>query len=250
MTLAVTTTRADGSDYNPQKKSFTWSYSRLKNFETCPKRHWHIDVLPKDHPQKVTEPESEALQYGNLVHTIMAQYISRGTVMPPVHEPKLKPFADAVFTVKGKDVRGYGAKVEVEQKYAITRDFGPTGYFDKDVWFRGIGDVIWTLGPVAYIGDWKSGKIVEDSQQLALMAACMFAHHPQIQKVKAEFIWLKEEATTAAEIHRQDMPGIWNNLWPRIAALETAYSTTSYPAKPGGLCRRWCPVTQCPHNGT
>ena len=28
-----------------------------------------------------------------------------------------------------------------------------------------------------------------------------------------------------------------------------AYDTTTYPAKPGPLCRRYCPVAACPHHG-
>jgi hypothetical protein len=226
-------------------KPFTWSYSRLRNFETCPKRHWHLD-LKKD----VKEEESEALLYGNVVHKVLAQRIEHGTVLPPFHKDKLEPWVDRVFTFKGKDVRQLpNLKVLVEQKFAITEDFAPTGYFDKDVWFRGIGDVIWMVGPIAYIGDWKTGKIVEDSQQLFLTAACMFAHYPELQVVRSEFLWLKEDATTGADVKRSDLPAGWNNLWPRITALKEANDTQNYPAKPGPLCRKWCPVKQCPHWG-
>src|SRR5205807_2231069 len=97
-------------------------------------------------------------------------------------------------------VEGFGAKhvvttrhgspnvrILVEQQLAINADFGPVPWFDSAAWFRGIGDVIKIVGPVALIVDWKTGKIVEDSQQLALMAACVFAHHPEVQKVRSEF---------------------------------------------------------------
>jgi hypothetical protein len=240
--IAVTTARRDGGVI---KKQFSWSYSRLKNFETCPKRHWHIDIQ-KD----VKEEESEALTYGNNVHTVMAHYIEKGTQMPPVLEPKLKPWADKVFEFKGIDVRTKGAKVFVEQKLAITEDFAACEFFDKQAWFRGIGDVMWTLGPLGYIGDWKTGKIVEDSQQLFLMAQCMFARHPELQIIRSAFIWLKDDADTTADIKRSDLAKGWANLLPRVAALKQAHDTTNYPARPGGLCRKWCPVTQCPHHGS
>lgn len=231
-------------------KPFTWSYSRLKNFEACPKRHWHIDVLPKGHPDKVVEPKSEQLEYGDLVHKIMEQYIDKGIVMPPYHEPKLKPAADRALTYKGKDVRELGAKVMVEQKFAITEELKATTYFADDVWFRGIGDLVWILGGAAYIGDWKTGKVQEDSKQLALMAQCIFSHHPEVKVCKSEFVWLKENTETTAVIRREDMPLIWAELLPRVEASKHAYNTTSYPAKPGPFCARWCPVSQCPHNGS
>ena len=97
--------------------------------------------------------------------------------------------------------------------------------------------------------DWKTGKIIEDGSQLALMAQCVFAHHPDVQKIRTEFVWLKEDATTRADFTREDMPKIWNGLLPRVQQLEAAAIAVNYPPKPGPLCRRWCPVTQCPHNG-
>lgn len=242
--MQVTTTRRDGSAYAPAKKAFAWSYSRLKNFEACPRKHLEVDIL-----KTIKEEESEQLKYGDTVHQVMHQYIAKGTVMPPLLEKELKPWAEHVFQFRGVDVRTKGAKVEVEQKYAITEDFGPCEFFAKNAWFRGIGDVIWMLGPVAYIGDWKTGKVLDDSQQLALMAACVFAHYPQVQIVRSSFIWLKEDCETVKDFKRDEMAAMWAGLWPRIEALKTAHETNQYPERPGGLCRRWCPVKTCPHNG-
>jgi hypothetical protein len=81
------------------------------------------------------------------------------------------------------------------------------------------------------------------------MAACVFAHYPAVMKVRSMFAWLKEDAETTQDFHRNDMPAMWRHLWPRIEALKNAYENTIFPPKPGGLCKRYCPVTQCPHNG-
>ena len=51
-------------------KPFAWSYSRLKNFESCPKRHWHLDIQ-KD----IKEEEGEALLWGNVVHKALADRV-------------------------------------------------------------------------------------------------------------------------------------------------------------------------------
>jgi hypothetical protein len=233
--MQIVTTRSDGSAV---KKPFTWSYSRLKNFESCPKRHFHIDI-----EKSVKEEESEQLLWGNEVHDALAKRLKSKTTLP-VPMRSYEPWCVKIEKEPGE--------ILVEQKLAIRKDFGPTTFFAKDVWFRAVGDVIKLSpsGAVALIADWKTGKIVEDSQQLALSAACVFAHYPSVQAVRSEFIWLKEDATTRGTFKRSDMPGMWRGLWPRIEALEAAHDACNYPPKPGSLCRKWCPVSKCPHHGT
>jgi hypothetical protein len=216
-------------------KPFTWSYSKLKNFETCPKRHFHIDV-----ERTVKEADSEQLKWGNAVHSAAAKHLGSGVSLPTGFDV-LRPYCERLVTTPGN--------ILVEQKLALNRDFGATTYFAPDVWFRAVGDVIKIQGSVALTLDWKTGKIVEDSVQLALTAACIFAQYPEVQKIRSAFIWLKESAETEEDFVRADMPNLWRALWPRIEALERAYTLTEYPAKPGFLCRKWCPIKRCPHNG-
>jgi hypothetical protein len=251
MNLQATTTR-----YTPvASKPFAWSYTKLKNFEACPKRHYHVDVLPKGHPDKVVEEESDALKYGNTVHMVMDQYLRKGIVMPPVLEPELLPWIERVFTYKtaanpqGRDVRSLGAKIHAEQQLAINKDFAPVEWFAKDAWYRNKVDVMWELGPVGGVIDWKTGKVLEDSVQLMLAAATTFAHYPHLQVIRSTFAWLAEDATTDVDIPRERLPELWSNIWERIETLKHAHETTSYPARPNRLCRKWCPVKQCPHHG-
>jgi len=232
--------------HSPAKaKPFAWSYTKLKNFESCPKRHYHLEVV-KD----VKEEESEQLRYGNVIHKILDQYIRHGTALPPVHEPHLRPWVDQVFTFRGNDVRRHGAVVTAEQQLAINKDFGPCEWFGRDAWYRAKVDVMWRLGPVAGIIDWKTGKVVEDSVQLSLAAACAFSHYPELKVIRSTFAWLAEDdAMTHCDIRRDELPELWSSLWSRIELLKHAYETVSYPPTPCRLCRAWCPVKQCPHHG-
>lgn len=231
----VTTTFHGGVSIKP----FAWSYSKLKNFESCPKRHFEVDIA-----KSVREEESEHLSYGNAVHTALAGRIAGGRALPPGMEALEKWCARVLG-----DGAPQAATILVEQKLAIKKDFTACTWFAKDTWFRGVADVLKIQGPVALAIDWKTGKILEDGVQLALMAACIFAHHEAVQKIRTEFIWLKEDATSRVDFAREDMAKMWQGVWPRIAQLEHAHSTQSYPAKPGRLCRRWCPVTACEHHG-
>lgn len=235
-------------------KPFSFSYSKIKNFETCPKRYYHVDFLPKGHPDKVREEDSEQLQWGNIVHKSLAEAISNGEEKPlPKTMTRYQGWVDKMVTGRGNP----NVRILVEQQLAIDENFGPTSWFDSDAlrkglmppWYRGIGDVIKIVGPVALVVDWKTGKILEDSQQLALMAACVFAHYPEVMKVRSEFVWLMHDAETRKDFHRNDMPEMWRHLWPRIEALKNAHNTITFPTKPSGLCGRYCPVRSCPENG-
>jgi hypothetical protein len=216
-------------------KPFTWSYSRLKNFETCPKRNWHMDIA-KD----VKEDESDALLWGNEAHAILAKRLSKKVPLPP---------GFGGYEKWCRRIESIGGELYVEQKLGLTRAFGPSGYFDRGIWFRSIADAMVLKGAVAYAGDWKTGKVLNDSVQNVLVAACVFAHRPEIRAVHTEFIWLKDDTTTPQVIHRGDMPAFWATMLPRVAALERAHNLTEYPATPNRLCRRWCAVTSCPHHG-
>lgn len=216
-------------------KPFSWSFSRLKNWSSCPKRYHCVDVT-----KQFKEDESEILVWGNLVHEALANYVGKSTPLPKGME-QYQTLADHVRNARGT--------ILVEQKLAITKEFGPCSFFDNNAWFRSVADVLVINGPVAMAIDYKLGKIVEDSQQLALVAACVFAHHQDVRKIRTEFWWLKDDATSRAEFTRDDLPTIWKNILPRVAELEHAHETTTFPPKPGGLCRRYCPVTSCPHHG-
>ena len=237
-------TSFDGTEYKPKPKPFAWSYSKLKNFEVCPKRHYNVDII-----KSFKEEEGEALQWGNMVHKALAARCGAGVALPHTMQGYEK-WCERVT---------YGSNVTIltEQQLAIDEDFAATKWFDSDAkraglalpWYRGIADVLKISGKVALAIDWKTGKVIDDAPQLALLAACIFAHHPQVMKVRSEFIWLKEDASTRNDFERAAMAGIWRGLWPRIEALKHAHETSNYPPKPGFLCRRYCPVTSCPHHG-
>lgn len=237
--MAIVTTR-NGNGLPQAPKPFSWSYSRLKNFEACPKRHFEIDLS-----KNVKEADGEALLWGNAVHNALAARC--GPAQTPLPEG-MKPYEHWA-----QKVLAGGGDIHVEQNMALARDFQACGYFDKGdrpTWFRAKVDFIKIIGDVALIVDWKTGKILEDSQQLALTAACVFAKHPDIAAVRASFVWLKEDAESSETFMKDDMPYMWRNLWPRIEALERAHNEMNYPPIQNRLCRSWCPVTKCPYHGT
>jgi hypothetical protein len=237
--MAMVITTRDGK---PRIKPFTWSYTRLKNFETCPKRHFEMDINPAK-PYKEPDDPGGPLMWGNYVHEKLAARCGPKRETLPV---ELWGYEDWCLKVIGD---ASPSDIEVEQNMALTEDFGPCGFFDQNTWYRAKIDLIKLQGPVALLVDWKTGKILEDSFQLALSAACVFAKYPSVQAVRCAFIWLKEDAESSENFLRSDMPKMWRTLWPRIEALKAAHLGQNYPPVPSRMCRAWCAVKACPNNG-
>mgnify|MGYP001605832782 CR=1 FL=1 len=221
------------------KKLYAWSYSKLKNFEVCPRKHFEVDIAKNFAEGKNDDPNTP-LNWGNRFHEAMA--VSLKTASPlPTEFAAYQPWADRILAGPGE--------LLVEQKYAITRDFKPATYFGSDVWYRGIGDVVRLNGPVALVVDWKTGKVLVDSVQLMLMAQCIFSHYPEVQRVRSEFVWLKDDCTTPEVFSRQEVADNWVGLMERVNLLERADKLQEYPPKPSGLCKSWCPVSSCTYHG-
>jgi hypothetical protein len=215
-------------------KPFTWSYSKYKNYDTCPKRFYEVDIA-----KNFTE-SSEQLIWGNQVHAALANALTKNARLPDGME-SFRHWIDEMIGGPGELV--------VEEKLAITKDFQPTTWFGYDVWFRGVCDVARINGPVALARDWKTGKLQHDSRQLMLMAQCLFVHNPELQRIKTEFVWLKEDCVTVETFNRDTIHKEWIAVFPQVKVMERAAETMTYEPKPGKLCARYCPVVSCAYHG-
>ncbi len=216
-------------------KPVAWSYSRLTNFEQCPKKYWHLTVA-KD----IKEAESEPMRYGKEVHKAIEQRISEGTKFPLhlTHLEKLvAPFASAKGTIL------------VEQQLALNDSLQPTGWFDDDVFCRATLDYAAINGDRALLIDWKTGRISDDFTQQKLVAAVFFVFHPEVETAELAYGWLKSKQFTRDTLRREDVKHVWSGMLRRVKKFQHAYRNDEFPARPSGLCKRHCPVTSCPYHG-
>lgn len=233
----------------PQRKPFTWTYSKLKNFRSCPKRHYHYEIakLLGDMDNAIREDESKELKLGNELHKAMAQRVSKGIPLPTafrVYEEYAQAFLERANRLPNPVIL-------VEQKWAINRDYQLVGYFAKDVWFRQTLDAV-AISKEAGIGlqwDWKTGKPKNDPLQLLLGAAMLFTQYPELDGMLNEFVWLQHGSRTTARLMRADVPQLWAAVLPEVQKMEHAYNNVMYPAQPNALCGNWCQVESCPHHG-
>jgi CRISPR/Cas system-associated exonuclease Cas4 (RecB family) len=218
-------------------KQTAWSYSRLNSFETCPKKFWHLSVK-KD----VFEAESEHMRYGKQVHKALELRIGKTRPLP-LNLRYLEKYASKLASAKGEKV--------TEQQLAIDSQFEPCDWFSKQTWCRAIIDLAIISPPHAVVIDYKTGRISDDFTQLRLAGTLLMLHMPEIQTVDLAFLWTKEKKLTKDErlLHRDDIKNVILDLMPRLKKYEKAHRTESFPARPGGLCKKYCPVKQCPHHG-
>ena len=215
---------------------FTWSYSVLKNFETCPRRYYAYNVA-KD----VSEPQSDEIKQGHSVHLAFKNRVTSGTPLPlgmGMHEGLLAKLASAP------------GEVLTEQKLGLSSSFEPTAFMGKTVWFRTVLDYVNVRDTgTATVIDYKTGRPNSDMTQLELSAATLFAHDKHIQRVKAALLFLAHDQIESAEYVRSQTTEIWSGILPRVRKVIEARQRQEYPPKPGGLCKRYCAVTSCPFHG-
>ncbi len=222
-------------------KALARSYSALTSFETCPRRYYLTRVS-----KTVVEPPTEAITWGNCVHEALEKRAKDGTPMPTGME-HWAPLVDKIVR-KRDDV---GGELLVERQLALTADLKQTGWFDRDVWIRGVVDVglVSADRRTVLALDYKTGKPKPDSDQLKLFAAMLMAVYAEAERVVTGFLWLKDNSTTQETYTRDRFGALWAEFMPRFERLQQAWDTNDWPPRPSGLCRAWCPCRECEYNG-
>lgn len=221
-----------------EAKPFTWSHSALKNFETCP-RQYHATKVLKLYPYE----QSDAAKYGDEVHKGIEQYILEKAPFPAEHM-RFKPAVDAMLKKPGRKLPEY--------RMGITRDLQPCEFFAKNVWARGVGDlvVIDDDGLRAWVADWKTGgNKYPDLDQLTLMSLMVFAHFPHIRQVDSALLFLVPGTLNKKRMTREQFDDGWWQYRERTSKIEAAIAHDVWPPKQSGLCRKHCPHTACEFNG-
>ena len=218
-------------------KEPAWSFSAVKSFEDCPKKHYHLKVA-KDY----SEPHGEALFYGNAFHKAAEDYVGLGVALPEKFE-YAKPALDALNALEGEKL--------CEYKMGLTQDLKPCAYFGRNVWFRGAADLLIMRGDTAMVIDYKTSKNARyaDKGQLELMALATFAHFPKIKKVKGGLLFVVCNAFVKDTYEITDSPQLWEKWLTKYSRLKAAHNNDVWNAKQNPLCRKHCVVTECIHNG-
>jgi hypothetical protein len=213
-----------------------WSYSSLSLFQQCPKKYYHLRV-----EKSIKEPQSEQMRYGLDLHKAAEEYIRDGIALP-------EGFAFMRETLD--QLKALPGEKYCEYKLGLTRDLEPCEFFDDNVWWRGIADLLVINGDEARVLDYKTGKDkYADTKQLEILALAVFKKFPQVQRVRAGLLFVIHTNFIKAAYERTKEMEMWNKWLPETNKLETAYEKNVWNAKQNFTCKAWCPVMSCPHNG-
>lgn len=214
-----------------------WSYSALDSFKLCPHKYYRIKVK-KD----VVEPYQEHLHFGTKVHSAAEHFIKNGTPIPPQYQEMLAPLT------KLRDMDG---EKLCEYRMGMTRDLQPCKFSDKNVWWRGIADLIILRGDSAYVVDYKTSKSAKyaDTKQLEILSLATFKHFPQVKRIKAGLLFVVANEFVKAEYDKSNAGAQWLKWIEDVARLEKAVELDVWNPRPNFTCGQYCAVKDCVHNG-
>jgi hypothetical protein len=214
-----------------------WSFSSLDTFVSCARKFHALRVT-----KEFKEEETAAMRLGTAVHKHFEDRVKFKRPLPPQlaeHEPYVQSIE--AFATKG---------VKCERKVGLNKKLEPCGFFDNDVWWRGVLDVHAIGADRHRICDYKTGKPKNAPRQLHLFAIYAFLESPDLQLVETEYYWTQTRETTPLRLPRSQLPHLLKSLMPDLSAYRDAFKLDVWPPKPSGLCQNYCPVIGCEFHGT
>lgn len=217
--------------------NIAWSYSALDLFKLCPHKYYRLKVK-KD----IVEPPQAHLRFGLAVHKVAEEYIRDGAPIPDEYTDMLAPL---------KKLRDMDGEKLCEQRLGLTRDLKPCKFGAKDVWWRGIADLIVLRDDMAFVVDYKTSKSSQyaDTKQLEILSLALFKHYPHIHRVKGGLLFVVANDFVTTE-YTQDKAGIYWGKWIEdVNRLEKAIELNVWNPRPNFTCKDFCAVKDCVHNG-
>jgi hypothetical protein len=214
------------------------SYSGIKAFEGCP-RKYHDTKVVKLYPRE----ETEQTLYGTLLHEQAEFFIKERKPLDDSFK-FMQPVMDSLAKMPGRKYPEY--------EMALTEKLTPCDFHGEDYWVRGIADlvVVDDDNMTARVFDYKSGgDKYPDTDQLMLMALLIFKYFPHVKQVSGALLFVMRGTLSKYRVNREQEAELWWRWRERVAKLDAAHFHNRWPEKSSGLCKKYCEVTACAHNG-
>jgi hypothetical protein len=190
----------------------------------------------------IKEPDTQATLYGKSVHTAAEEFIRDGTPIPEQYA-YVRPMMENLKKIEGDK--------HCEVKLGFTKDLEPCAFDAKNVWWRGIADlvVINEAKQLAYSIDYKTSKSARyaDTKQLDLVAIGIFKHFPNIVRVKSALAFVVSKEFVQVEHHVEMVPKYIEKPAQDVARIEAALVNGVWNPVQGPLCK-FCAVKDCEYN--
>ena len=212
--------------------NFPLSFTSMDTFETCPRQFQHLYVL-KD----VKNEGSAATIRGAKCHKQIEDYITQGTEITELVAQNAIPY---INSIKAQDAKA-------EWTWGLTKDFEPCDFFAPDVAYHDTVNYLARLeGGRAFVVEWETEDAEDDFEQMDLFALATFIHHPDVQKIRGMYVWLKPNTHTKKDYTRADIEALKEQVQEKAKLVLHGVARGEFSTKPSGLCRERCPVKECP----
>ncbi len=217
--------------------SVKWSYSSLSLYKQCPHKYYRLKVK-KD----IKEPPQDHLYYGLRMHKAAEEYVRDDKPLPS----EFKFIEEALSTLKNMS----GEK-HCEIKLGLTANLEACDYYDKNVWWRGIADLLIIDGDVAKLVDYKTGKSAKyaDTKQLEILSLAIFKKFPNIKKVKSGLLFVVSNDFVNVDYKPEMQHQLWVKWIEDVDRMQEAYNVDVWNPKPNFTCAKHCAVSDCAHHG-
>lgn len=206
------------------------SPTSISTFFTCP-RQYEAKYVTKE----VAFSESDNTRFGTAVHAAIEKALKGEAHLPALLEA-MSGLLDGMRALNAK----------AETKMAITVERTPCAFFDKAAYLRCIADSVIDAGELVILVDWKTGKKRDHQIQHDVLRECAAAHYPNARRIMTVFVYLFSGECDVQEHERNLMP---KELYVQLVHIHNAHTRNEFHPKPSGLCKQWCDVLSCVHNG-
>lgn len=207
----------------------------------CP-RKFQLKYIAKAFKE---EEKSIHLIKGTQIHKQLEDYVlaKKGQIIePPGYSPEVKqalPLVDRIM--------GAYEYVHPEAQVACDVNWKPTEWFGKNTAWRAIFDLSALNETYGLIGDYKSGKVynyTDECGQLHLSSCVALNRFDKLEYVDVAYFYVEHKKTEKIRITRDELPAIQSYFDGKYAEVQ---AETEWKPKVNEFCK-WCPATQkqCP----
>lgn len=194
--------------------------------------------VTKDYPDDSNNP---AFKKGKEIHKQLEDYIVSHKDGKPdssilgKYSVTAKPIIDAYVKYIGAE------SIVPENQIALNDDWEKVSWFDKEVKFRAIYDVIIRVSDtLIHLIDWKSGKFREydtDYGQLHLSATMIFAINPEVMEIISFYKYVEHSKTVKVTFKRDELyDDLKEHFEKEYQEVQAAGKVDSFPAKKNKYC--------------
>jgi CRISPR/Cas system-associated exonuclease Cas4 (RecB family) len=212
-----------------------YSFSKLESWVGCPHR-FKLNYIEKI---KLPFEQNVALLRGSYFHHYI-ETNSEDFELTEIFTESIKIECNRILNVfLNSDVakKHLERKGQHEEKFAFNHKLEIVDYNDKTAWLRGAVDYHYIIDNVLTLVDWKSGKYKEpqfqSDKQAKLYALFYFLKYPEINEIKASFVYIEHLKENTFTYQRSQLTSIIKEFFNNTKFIEL---DEEFRKKPSVLC--------------